>query len=391
MLGVAIRIAQRMGLDSEAANAKCTVFEAEMRRRLWWALVIWDARLGELADFRPVALSPAWDCKIPLNVGDFDLRHDTIEPPDMRYATISETVFAIMRSELADFLRRAAFFLDFTAPAMKIMISGKGGSDADRLVALEQTLETQYLQACDPGNPLHFMTIWTARSNLARYRLIEHYSRNQPTETDRNEAFMHALTILDSDTAIMSSILTRGFRWFANFHFPFPAYLHIIHELKRRPVAEQANRAWDTMSINFEARFPNDYNLAADNPLFEVFAKTVLQAWKSCEKSRLDSNLEKPRIVELLLIRSELSHRRASNAATAENAAVVSLQPNLVGLQSSSGLPDPSLPFDGASLADTVLGSFPEPEFSEPPLLNLDGSEMNWAAFGWSLGMRHGW
>jgi hypothetical protein len=52
MLGVAIRIAQRMGIHSESALAKCTVFEAELRRRLWWSLVLFDTRISEMADHK---------------------------------------------------------------------------------------------------------------------------------------------------------------------------------------------------------------------------------------------------------------------------------------------------------------------------------------------------
>lgn len=52
MLGVAIRIAQRMGIHSESALSKCTVFEAELSRRLWWSLMLFDSRISEMADHK---------------------------------------------------------------------------------------------------------------------------------------------------------------------------------------------------------------------------------------------------------------------------------------------------------------------------------------------------
>lgn len=49
MNGMAVRIAQRMGLHSEAHNKEFPPFEAEMRRRLWWQIVLFDSRIGEMA------------------------------------------------------------------------------------------------------------------------------------------------------------------------------------------------------------------------------------------------------------------------------------------------------------------------------------------------------
>ncbi|KAH8688779.1 hypothetical protein BGW36DRAFT_392158 [Talaromyces proteolyticus] len=83
MLGIAIRIAQRMTIHSESALAKCTVFEAELGRRLWWALVLWD-------------------CRVPLSLNDSDLRPEMKEPPNVQ-RTPTDALFIVVRSELGDF------------------------------------------------------------------------------------------------------------------------------------------------------------------------------------------------------------------------------------------------------------------------------------------------
>ncbi|KAJ5509759.1 hypothetical protein N7527_011902 [Penicillium freii] len=36
--------------------------EAEMRRRLWWSLIIFDNRIGEMSDYQTSSLAPTWDC-----------------------------------------------------------------------------------------------------------------------------------------------------------------------------------------------------------------------------------------------------------------------------------------------------------------------------------------
>ena len=43
LAGLAMRIGQRIGLHRESASREVSVFEAEMRRRLWWQIVIVDS------------------------------------------------------------------------------------------------------------------------------------------------------------------------------------------------------------------------------------------------------------------------------------------------------------------------------------------------------------
>ncbi|KKY16570.1 putative mfs aflatoxin efflux [Diplodia seriata] len=302
MLGVAIRIAQRMGIDSESANARCSALEAEIRRRLWWALVLFDTRIGELANYRSVTLGPTWDCSIPLNVNDSDLWTEMREPPSPAQAKCTDTLFAAVRSEMGEFLRHAAVHLDFTTPALKSVakeVEEEGGLDG-----LERRLNEKYLRFCDPENPLHFMAIWTARVFLARCRLVEHNSKAsipsaQLTEAQRNAALSHALAMLDGDTKIMTSPLTKGYRWLFQFHFPFPAYVHAVQELKRRPVGEHAERAWQVMGAHYDSRFAFSPLTADENPLFEIFAGMVLQAWEPREAALREAGrpLTPPRIV----------------------------------------------------------------------------------------------
>jgi hypothetical protein len=81
MLGLAIRISQRMGIHNKPIYAKCTALEAEMRRRLWWSLIMFDNRICEMFDYKTAMLAPTWDCRTPLNVNDFSIRPEVKTPP----------------------------------------------------------------------------------------------------------------------------------------------------------------------------------------------------------------------------------------------------------------------------------------------------------------------
>lgn len=277
-----------MGIHNEAALSRCSVFEAEMRRRLWWSLVHLDARTSELSDHKASILDPTWDCRIPLNINDSDLRPEMKDPPAAQ-SKCTEALFMIVRGEIGDFVRHAEFHLDFTNPALKPIakhLRTNNTSEGDQLTRLESMVEDQYLRFCDQDNPVHFMTIWTTRAHLGKCHLLQHHSIHsssigRQTETLRDAATAYAMRTLACDTKIMTSTLTKGFRWMNRFHFPFPAYMQILQDVKRRPTGKFGGEAWDLMSENHAAWF--DYYFEGNSPFFQMYAKMVCQAWVAYE------------------------------------------------------------------------------------------------------------
>ncbi|KAK6854137.1 hypothetical protein PG995_009230 [Apiospora arundinis] len=266
LLSVAIRIAERMGLDCEADLATHSVLEAEMRRRLWWALVIFDHRTREKSHIRSSSLVPTWDCKVPLNVNDCDLRAEMKEPPvEAGPEKPTEALFAVVRAEMADFVRNTPSHLEFTMP---------------------------------------LLSQWTVRSYIAKNRLLAHYAQfynlppvgtteaqqqqqpPPPTEAQRAAAFSYALAMLQCDERIMASPLTKGFHWLLGDQFPFPAYVYVVQELRRRPLARHAAQAWRIMSDSFVARFKPEEVDKRFVPMFRIFGNFILRAWDAFETSR---------------------------------------------------------------------------------------------------------
>lgn len=300
-----MRAAQRLGLHDESTHSDYNALESEMRRRLWWSLVTFDHRLCEMSDYRTSNLTPTWDCKIPLNVNDFELRPEMKSSP-RTYSNPTEALFAVVRSELADFVRHSTFHINFISPSLNALAKPKHGPspDGDDLTLLERTIEDKYLSSCDPDNPLHFMTIWTTRAYLARNRLLEHYSRfstssAQPTESQRSAAVSHALRMLECETKLRVSPLAKGFLWHVDSNVPALAYVHILNGLKKRPDDDHADRAWEALSDNYEARVT--YCKAGEYGISDVFSRIVLQVWAAREELCREQGrpiVQPPRIVE---------------------------------------------------------------------------------------------
>ncbi|KAF1973939.1 hypothetical protein BU23DRAFT_463415 [Bimuria novae-zelandiae CBS 107.79] len=297
-VGIAIRLAQHMDLHSESMNAKHTALEAEMRRRLWWALVLLDSRVSETSDFKCTILAPGWDCKPPSNITDFDLATESKIPP-AKHDMITEATFTVVRCELANFVRYSGFWLDFMNPCLKPLARRfPPGSlpNGDELGILDKMVEERYLRYCNPDNPLHFMTIWMARSFLAKNRLFAHYARHaraaaDQSEADRDLALGHAVRLLECDAKLLTSPLTKMFAWFSMtvLQFPFMAYIHVVQDLHKRPTGIIARRAWTVISENYAVRFTNW--IGNDNPLANIISGVVLQAW-AARKEALPSENE---------------------------------------------------------------------------------------------------
>jgi hypothetical protein len=302
MLGIAVRTAQRMGIHNESTLAKHTIFEAEMRRRLWWALVVFDTRVSEMAGYSTATLGPQWNCKVPLNVNDSDLRTEMKESPEAQ-GKFTEATFAVVRGELADFVRHITFHLNFTNPVPRSVAPEVQHSTIQESCAtLEKIIDAKYLNFCDPENPLQFMTLWMTRALLARYYLMDHLSKHSILPADQTKPhcvtrLSYSLDMLKYDTKIATSPLTKGLRWLADQYFPFFAYIIIVQILMRRPLLKEAEHAWEVMSDHYEARFWPQCE--AHHSFFILFSKIVLRAWKARELAfrHLGEPLKAPRVI----------------------------------------------------------------------------------------------
>jgi hypothetical protein len=359
-----------------------------MRRRLWWALVLFDTRIGELTSSKTFVtlLTPTWDCRVPLNVNDTQLRFEMKEPPQIE-GTSSEALFAVVRSRLGDFVRHTMFN---SGSGFRFSAFQQGSlSNPTELVILERMIEDKHLRFCDPENPLHFMTIWTAHGYLAKTRFLEHqskYSGLAPLDEAKDHvATIYALKMLECDTKLMSSPLVRGFLWFTESLFPFTAYIQIVQHLKWQPHSEHREKAWETMSDNYDARF--DF-LDAEAPMFKLFTSVVLQAWEVREKTCKESgkSLVIPRIV--LSIRHKL-------AQTTPNTQI--LHTGMSYDVAAFELPDLSVPIPITSHDEPMFYNVDVPgiyglvnprihsNMYGMPQLNEDINQLGWPAMDWDL------
>ncbi|CAN9209830.1 unnamed protein product [Alternaria alternata] len=396
MLGAAVRIAQRMGIDTESTNARHSVLEAELRRRLWWSLTLYDNRMAEMTECKTTSLLPTWDCKLPLNVNDFSLRAEMNTQP-AEFGVLSEALFPVIRSQIGEFVRQSSSHLDFINPALKTFskkASVSAHSEFDELTEFDSTMERKYLAHCDAQNPLHFLTIWTTRASLAKIGFANYLSTNsqkfgQESDEQRDLGLAFALRLLECDTMLMTSPLIKNFRWIVYLNFPFPVYVHLVQALKRRPLGEHADRSWQAMSDNCAARLmdievkDSPIETKPKNPFFTIFAGLVLQAWSAREAVSAQS--EPPKIVTNIKRKMALVDEKAAEVQF-QTPGSHSANPQTSELMGLGSLGSQLGVTDGMNIDS---GVFPM-DLTQAPI-NFNGSPWTWQIPNWSAMPGQGW
>ena len=148
--GLAIHLAQALGIHRDGTNFGLNPFETEMRRRLWWHISILDTRSSEDHGTDPTFSEQFYDTRLPLNINDDDIYPDMKESPTERVGC-TEMTFCLLRFELSAVTRR----LNFTAPG----VDGPDGrkrtlEEKEKLIdQCHQMIEEKYLQYCDMNIP----------------------------------------------------------------------------------------------------------------------------------------------------------------------------------------------------------------------------------------------
>jgi hypothetical protein len=230
LTGIAIRLAQRMGIHRDGENLGLPPFEVQMRRRLFWQLLPLDSYAGQVSG-TGIMISPnSWDTKPPLNINDDQIYPGMTEPPlEQRSAT--EMIFALSRIELSNFYNQTGVKLKEIGATIQF----RDAEDIERLInEVEDLIETKFLRYCDILNPLHFFTTGITRSAINAVRLrarMPLLMAQTTTDAQRRDICALAARILDTTSAIYGNPNMQKYRWQMQGFFLWDALLCILRSI----------------------------------------------------------------------------------------------------------------------------------------------------------------
>ena len=284
LTGMAVRLAQRLGLQRDGGQFGLTPFETELRRRLWWTLAGYDRRIGELTGSTITAISTGGDCKLPLNINDADLHLHAKESPTS-YKGATEMMFALTRLEFSkapgsDKMKGGS--KETNPSSVSGFADSRSSSYMENLTAY---MENTYLKYCDTKVPLHFFSVMMTRQNLSKLKVLSGFYRaahakNPIPAGERESLFVEAIKMLEYDSIMQTTEAIQPYIWYSHQHFPFPAYVFLVSELRSRTTGELCERAWDAMNENYERR---EMAKKPKSPMHTSFSSLFVKAWEARE------------------------------------------------------------------------------------------------------------
>ncbi|RDL35434.1 uncharacterized protein BP5553_07365 [Venustampulla echinocandica] len=359
LTGIAIRMAQRMGLNFDGTLYGLMPFEIEMRRRLWWQLLFLDSRVGEISGFGPSILQHTWTTKLPSNMNDSDLFPD-MRDPTVEHLGITEMVFVLQKCEAAQFMQQ---FKSAT---------GLSAIDQKAIDDFEQRLEQRYLKYCDPQVPVHLISRLVASTSIAKLRIgVTHphlmSARGvELSQAQKDSGFILSLCQIKNHQTLTHSKSLGRFQWYVNKHFPFPAYLILLRSLRERTSDALADEAWKILEEYFDNR---PVGLGAKwrskQTLHVALANLVVKAWEAREAAGqpFQPMLQTPQFI-LRLKQDIASHKSPASIPPTQSTGTLPEGPS-AGIDSSEGacmwIDQPSMDvgagFDDAAMPGAIDSS----------------------------------
>lgn len=229
-MGIAIRSAEKMGLQRDGQLLGLSPLETEDRRRLWWQLQYLDLLLGVRSGSTSLSLMAPWDTKLPLNIEDEDINKETKTPPPERkgltslaYNLCTAWIISEQRGFFGGKLGVSWPFLKAVPHATKHVMIDK----------LEDGLNSQFLQYCDLVRPLDTLIQISMRSFIAGMRMVTLLPMafsGDPSLADKDEHHRQLLEAaartLEYTIAMNSRPELQHFRWWQESYFPWHGCKH---------------------------------------------------------------------------------------------------------------------------------------------------------------------
>ncbi|KAI0976724.1 fungal-specific transcription factor domain-containing protein [Xylaria arbuscula] len=164
LLGLPIRLAQALDMhkDGDGTTAsRFTPFEAEMRRRLWWQLIVLDIRAAEDRGSNTVIARGSYDTHLPHNIDDAEFGPDTTVPLQSRPGP-SDMTFGLCTAQSSGSFLWSEY-------------AGMGLHTEEETLRRAKHLEAQFVRGADPDHAASYLASVMVRLVILKMWLVLRY------------------------------------------------------------------------------------------------------------------------------------------------------------------------------------------------------------------------
>ncbi|KIV89602.1 hypothetical protein PV10_06988 [Exophiala mesophila] len=258
LTGLALSIARAMGLHRDGSHFNFSLFEIEMRRRIWWQICMLDYRASEDHGCDASILPVSFDTELPLNINDADIHPDSSEISAR--PGCSEMTFALIRFE--SWVTHAALTSSTDMPILSRMVERE---DKDMILqTFEKTLRDRYLDACERelSEPLNRWCSMVGNVLTAKLRIVTDHPV-QYTATDQDSTvvcdetkaqFVNALDILTLHERVKLDPGLACWQWYFSVHTQWHVTVLVLRTLCVWTEGDEVERAWEIIDRLFSSQ-----------------------------------------------------------------------------------------------------------------------------------------
>ncbi|KAF4122161.1 Fungal specific transcription factor domain [Geosmithia morbida] len=317
LIAIASRIAQCIGLPPTTDDPSITVFETEMRVRLWWQFR--GLEICSVSLLIPHAKPPFTDhtgIRAPLNVNDADLHPAMAELPVAQPGP-TEMLFPLIKFEAIQWiqtsLRGKRLFQSLHPTAsIKRLTTGELNETIDDL---QRHIDARFTRFLDDRIPLHFLALNLIRSFFSNMRLKANHPRKRlepkssggdsvdPHEVDQEELdawFDSALQVLESRAAISQTVFSSRLYAHMAGRLDMDALIYVLSDLRQpQRLGAKADKAWKLVGQIYSTCQGSTFG--SDSSFCVAMGDLVLEAWNArVQEPRITQDIEVPPYIQTL-------------------------------------------------------------------------------------------
>ncbi|CAG9941515.1 unnamed protein product [Clonostachys rosea f. rosea IK726] len=325
--GLCVRIAQGLGVHRDGETLGLPPFETEMRRRVWWQIVMLDLHSSFSTGLAP-SLLPRWcDSKLPTNLNDSDMN-----PGATQYFTDrqgpTEMIVCLLTFRMGEFLIKTPGLGStiFQHEAQVLGIDGPPASgipsplDA-KLKAIDQALdETMAKYSLPSAGPIHALAdkLRYSFSGKLRDMLLSTSQESAEGGSASPQDRLFEFVILDIGHAmdVCRSLHDKNFRWFLRMFFSQKGFFYLVGQVCQRTSGPLVDHAWQIIEDVY-LFFEDFANMS--QPWNFGLGTLVLKAWRAREaalRAALGGQQQPPVPACVEILRDKIGLATTTNGST---------------------------------------------------------------------------
>lgn len=306
-------MALKIGLHRDGEMLGLTPFETEMRRRVWWQIVILDVKSARASGLRSPPLPPSTDCRIPTNIDDVSLDPNATKPFEDQQGP-TEMIICLLFCKVGHLVLTRPDYQEALSQGEAVIFGSESDAGSDHLLdeftnvlhEIEKGLDDTLDKYSYPSaGPIHEFASDVKSVLCSRIGEIGQSASQQPewgTEiiTPSDNLFKLSIISIEHSVKLHQKSQGVGFSWSILFNLHYDMFLHMVGQLCLRTSGSLVERAWSLVPVIYSM---HEEFFDVSLPSSVALANFVLKAWKmrfSVLRARLGRVAQVPDYIQRL-------------------------------------------------------------------------------------------